>query len=183
VFLEGEKNAWIIRRDNAIERRFAIGDGVADVVCTENFLVATYSDEGVFGETAPAWLGLGVFDRSGRLLWGWNDTIAPHSASPIGDCYAALWLCGDRLALFSYACSDDVRFEFALLDVAARSVVVHEAPEALHGSAALSVTGDEWLFRAPYRARPSVFGCVPAASQSRLRGLPSHRGTAGRAAA
>jgi hypothetical protein len=172
VFLEGEKNAWIIRRHHEIERTFAIGDGIADVVRTENFLVATYSDEGVFGDTAPAWLGLGVFDRSGRLLWGWNDTIAPYSASPIGDCYAALWLGGDRIAVFSYACSDDVRFEFALLDVPGRSVVVHQAPEALHGSAALSVKSDEWLFRAPSRARQSVFGWRPGGEPVEVARLP-----------
>jgi hypothetical protein len=145
-----EPNAWLIDRGGAVLRSFPIGDGIKNFFRTQNFVVVTYFDEGVYGNTPQGQQGLSVFNLNGTFLWGWNSEIAGKQISQIDDCYSALPLGDDRIAVFSYS-----SFELVILDLATRFADVHVTPQRVHG-AVLSMLDGIALFCAPYAARQSI---------------------------
>lgn len=170
-----EQNAWIIDSTGKVLRRFPIGDGVESILRTENFLVVTYFDEGVFGKSRFGQNGLCVFDLQGQFVWGWNDRL-PGGASPIDDCYACVWLGEDRIGMCSYT-----SFELAIIDVRTQAASIHQTPDVLHGCHAITMRDNDWLFRGPYKdeGRQTVFSWRPGTEpQPRLK-LAAQRGIRG----
>jgi hypothetical protein len=176
-----EVNAWLVDVDGRILKSFAFGDGIEDFFRAEDFLVVSYFDEGVYGETPQGREGLAVFDLDGRFLWGWNDAIASLSIEEIDDCYSAAPIGNGLVAVFSYTA-----FQLGLLDLTTRSAVVYSTPTALHG-ARLSLKGERGFFCGPFNARdavlswhptddgPTIVGEWKRPSAMRVRGLPGAR--------
>ncbi len=102
-----EPNALIVDQSGRVLRRFALGDGIADVRVGDNGdIVVSYYDEGVFGnygwltcETGPIGApGLVRFDSRGNVLWTYDYEAAGTDA--IADTYAMnvdpggdIWVC------------------------------------------------------------------------------------------
>lgn len=120
---DGRENAVILHVDHGVTARFAVGDGVEDALRTENHIVVSYFDEGVFGGTQGR-LGIAVCDLGGRLLWGWNDrVVASGAAEFIDDCYAIVKIGPDRIAALTYS-----EMELVTLDLA-----TGQAERLMHG--------------------------------------------------
>jgi hypothetical protein len=155
VQTDHEINAWLVDARGTVVRAFAVGDGAESLFRTENFLVATYWDEGVFGSTPQGQEGLAVFDLNGQLLWGWNNTIASNQIAGIVDCYSATALVGDRVAVFSYR-----TFQLGMLDLRNRVATARDTPKELHG-ARMAIKDETAYFAEPYNARETIYEWSP----------------------
>lgn len=144
-------NAWIASRCtpwNAV--RFQVGHGVQDVLVTENFLICTYFDEGVFGGTPYSREGVAAFDFSGNFVAGYRTRFAA-AAVDITDCYAACCVRGDTVAFTPLE-----RFPLVTWNIAADTQSWHTLPGQLHGAAAMSERNGEFLFHSPYKAKSAI---------------------------
>ena len=153
-----EVNAWLVDSCGQVRQTFSFGDGIKGVFCTDDYVVVTYFDEGIFGGMPIPAEGLAVFDRSGEFLWGWNGTLTGRGRAPlIDDCYAVLHLSGNRVAFCAYT-----EFALIILDLHNRKVVVrYTTPDALHGTVAISVRDGLWYFLAPWGVRNSILSWRP----------------------
>lgn len=80
-----DPNALILAPDGTVERRFHIGDAIAELQAdADGRLWAGYFDEGVFGGP-PGDAGLVGFDPAGRVTFSYNEQ---PDAMPIDSCYA-----------------------------------------------------------------------------------------------
>jgi hypothetical protein len=166
----GEPNAWIVNADGSARRTFASVHYAADVLCTDNFIVATFYDEMIdSGGPIPA-EGVAVFDREGTFLWGWNGTI--REAASIGDCDAAVRLGGDLVGVFA-----SYEFPLVVLDlISRRPVTVHQpTPDVLHGAHAISMRDGLWYFVTPYQAKEAILSWRPQRGRPEIQGDMSTR--------
>lgn len=116
---EPRANAFIVDARHGVTARFNVGDGVEDALRTENHIVVSYFDEGVFGGTLGR-LGVAVFDLQGRLLWGWNDRVAGSGAAEfIDDCHGIVAIGPDRIAVHAFS-----EMQLVALDLAAGSAAL-----------------------------------------------------------
>lgn len=81
-----DPNATVLAPDGTVERRFHVGDGIAELQAdAAGNLWAGYYDEGVFGASPPGDAGLVGFDPAGRVRFRFNDQ---PGVFPIDACYA-----------------------------------------------------------------------------------------------
>jgi hypothetical protein len=182
---EMRDNAWVIDDDGTTRCSFRIGDAIADVLANRTCIVATYYDEGVFGDDPFSQNGIAAFTRTGEFLWGWGS-IARSERSPIYDCYAACFADDDAtLGAFLYGgFNGEPSYAFGTVDLEARAAVLHAVPVRLHRTKALSSARDgTWLFAVGpgneqhvVAWRPGDVGYAQAPSPIRLtRGLGGGR--------
>ena len=168
----GDINAWIVSvADGAILRSFSVGDGVNDALILSDFIVISYFDEGIYGDTRPAKEGIAIFDHSGAYLWGYQSEI--DDAAMIDDCYAICPAGPNRIQFFSY--SD---FPLVELDVERRIQTKTAVPKWLHGCGAITSLGLTTFLRGPYpskrapqEARNGVFALNRMTGKTRPAGL------------
>jgi hypothetical protein len=143
---KGIENALIVDESGRTCLRFAIGDAVSDVICTETCLVVMYFDEGVFGDDPLSNSGVAIFDHDGRYLWGWNNTMS--AAKPqVVDCYAGVAADSNTVGILMYTSFNGAHYVFATLDLDRRAFAVYDVPQALHKTHAVAATaGGTWLF-------------------------------------
>ena len=76
-----EDNASILDLEGKAERSFCLGDGIQDIyVRSDNTIVTSYFDEGVFSDGRIGSNGVNVWNDKGGLLF--------HASHNIDDCYA-----------------------------------------------------------------------------------------------
>jgi hypothetical protein len=81
-----DPNATVLAPDGTVERRFHIGDGIAELQAdATGALWVGYYDEGVFGASPPGDAGLVGFDPLGRVAFRYNDL---PDVFPVDACYA-----------------------------------------------------------------------------------------------
>lgn len=159
-----QDNAWIIDHAGRTMRSFSIGDAVEDVLGNGSHIIATYFDEGVFGDDPLSNNGIAVFGPTGEFLWGWNSSALGRQLA-VYDCYAAGLSNGDAmLGAFLYSNYENgPSYAFAQLDLETRVAVLHAVPDDdLHRPHALSAAGDGvWLFVAGPRDGQRIIAWRP----------------------
>jgi hypothetical protein len=160
-------NACVLSIENNTTCEFYAGDGIEDVLASQDTIAATYFDEGVYGGP-PGNEGIAIFNTSGEIRAGYRSTLGSYAVS-IDDCYAACWERNSHIAFCPYS-----GFEFVSLDVLTLEQHVDATHRRLHGSAAIAVSQDKILF---YK-RPRILAWAPGREPSlvghyyeRLRGL------------
>lgn len=163
----GRMNARVLSIENNSTREFYAGDGIEDVLASQDTIAVTYFDEGIYGG-APSNEGIAIFNSSGELRAGYRSTLGSDAVS-IDDCYAACWESNSHIAFCPYS-----GFEFVSLDVLTLEQKVEATHRRLYGSAAIAVSQDKILF---YK-RPYILAWAPGREPSlvghyydRLRGL------------
>lgn len=146
------KNAWIVSRHSPWDAvQFHVGDGVQDVLVTEHFLVCTYFDEGVFGDTPYSHEGVAAFDYSGKLVAGYRTRFA-SAAVEVSDCYAACCISDDAIAFTPFT-----DFQRVTWNIAAGTQSWITLPGLLHGARTMSENDGRFLYHSPYQANAAVF--------------------------
>lgn len=146
-----QPNAWIVEDTGGIGTGFSLGDAIEDVLTNGDDIIATYFDEGVFGDDPLSRNGVAVFGPHGAFLWGWNSSALGRRLA-IYDCYAAgLTDDGATLGAFLYSNYEkSPSYAFAQLDLKSQAAVLHAVPaDDLHRPHVLSAAPDGvWLFGA-----------------------------------
>lgn len=151
ITVEGEINAWVVRSDGSVPAAFSVGDGVQDILVSENQIVVTYFDEGVHGSPGPNNEGVALFTTTGQFEWGYHTRFA-HGILRIIDCYCATWITDDVFAIVP-----DDEFPFITIDLRSMQQKECPVPVRVHGSSALTVKEDLVYFHDPYNDKGSVF--------------------------
>jgi hypothetical protein len=147
-----DENGLIVQFDSPWNPiRFHAGDGIADLLVTPNFIVATYFDEGVFGDTPISHDGLAVFDRNGRHQFGYQSRLT-STAVDVADCYAACTLTGDEIAFIPYT-----EFPLVTWNLKTGAHRTMQLPSALHGVAAITACRSDFYLFSPYNAKQTLF--------------------------
>lgn len=139
-------NAWLFEPSGLLSSEFHIGDGVQDLLVSEDCIVATYFDEGIFGAPGPNNDGLAVFGRDGALQWGFHGSVGPPV--DISDCYCAAWHDDHTVAFLPYP-----GFDLVLLDLRSTTHDVFRTPKAVAGAGSVSTHGKTAWFHGPYHSR------------------------------
>ena len=142
-------NGNIYNFNGQLIKSFLIGDGIQDIIVHDKRIVATYFDEGVFGDDGPNNDGLAIFDLLGHQLFGFNSSIRTIG---IEDCYC---ICKHKpnTVLF-YAYSD---FKVYELNVDNFEFTSFDTPDDFSGASAISSTNDNIIFHSSYHEKTSFF--------------------------
>jgi hypothetical protein len=142
-------NGHIYNFNGQLLKSFLIGDGIQDIVVHNNKIVATYFDEGVFGDDGPNNDGLAIFDLVGHQLFGFNSSVEDFS---IDDCYC---ICKHKTnTVLFYAYSD---FKLCELNVETFQFKSLDTPNDFSGASAISSTKDKIIFHSSYNDKTSFF--------------------------
>lgn len=95
---EHEKNARIYNRNGDLVNTFSIGDAVNDIIVFDRKLVVSYFDEGVMAQKKYAKEGLAIFNKKGKMTWGFNS----NSEYKIWDCYHIIKTDKNKVFFFGY---------------------------------------------------------------------------------
>lgn len=171
----GRNNGWVLSLADGTRREFFAGDGIADVLASQDKIVITYFDEGVYSGIPPGDEGVAMFTTSGELWAGYRSSLASNAVD-VSDCYAACWRDNSHIAFFPYT-----EFPLVIWDVQTLEQEMQPTPQELHGSSAIAVSHDRVLFFSPYKTNailawspgkePSLVGHHPGP----LRGLQGGR--------
>jgi hypothetical protein len=159
---ESHDNAWLIDDDGVTQRRFSIGDAIADVLGRGTQIVATYYDEGVLGDDPLSGNGIAAFGLGGEFLWGWNSSTL-RDRLRIYDCYAAgLTENGATLGAFVYSNYErKPSYAFAMLDIASQTVALHAVPKLMRAHAISAAADGLWFLAAGSRDDQHVWAWRP----------------------
>lgn len=95
---ENEKNALIYHRNGELINSFSIGDAVNDIIVFDRKLVVSYFDEGVMTQKKYSKEGLTLFNKKGKMIWGFNS----NSEFEIWDCYQVVKTGRNKVLFFGY---------------------------------------------------------------------------------
>lgn len=95
---EHTKNAKVYNFDGKLQYEFEAGDAVNDVIVCDRKLVFSYFDEGVLSQKKISKDGLVVFNKKGKVIWGFNS----NSDYEIWDCYQIIKTGENRVFFFGY---------------------------------------------------------------------------------
>jgi hypothetical protein len=172
----GRNNGWILSLADKTRIEFFAGDGIQDVLASQDAIVVTYFDEGVYSGIPPGDEGVAIFSTSGRLRAGYRSSLAANAVD-VDDCYAACWQDKTHIAFFPY-----VGFPLVSWDVETLEQEVQPTPQELHGSGAITVSDERALFFGPYFDRDAILAWSPGKKPSLagqhpgpLRGLSGGR--------
>jgi hypothetical protein len=171
------ETAWRITRDGQTTPSFGLGDSIADVLVTQTKVIATYTDEGIFGSSTE---GVVAFNRDGSRSFEYHATFGYEQAQ-LYDCYCACPAPDGRIAVCPYG--DNPSFPLLLIDVERRTREVIPTPELLHGPTAMTLEDDNVLFWSTYKDKTGVYEWRIGADhyervgehEGHLRGLPGGR--------
>ncbi len=173
---KGRMNGWVLSLAVRTSWEFFAGDGIRDVLASQDTIVVTYFDEGVFSGIPPGHEGVAIFTTSGELRAGYQSALASNAVD-IADCYAACWAGDSRIAFFPYA-----GFQLVRLDVQTLEQDVQPTPRILHGSSAIAACDEQLLFFGPYEQKNTLLAWAPGNKPSLvgrhpgpLRGLEAGR--------
>jgi hypothetical protein len=174
---EGGAGARVVDASGDVRASFSAGDGIQDVFASDDWIVTTYFDEGVFGGIAPGHEGVAVFDAEGKLRLGYRSHFG-GAAADVSDCYCACWAGRNRLAFLPYT-----DFPLVVLDLDTMRQEVRPTPPEVHGSRALAMGEGTVFLYAPYEEPHVILAWRPDGGQVRrvgrytaaLRGLPGGR--------
>ena len=142
-------NGHIYNFDGQLIKSFLIVDGIQDIIVHNKKIVATYFDEGVFGESGPNNDGLAIFDLLGNQIFGFNSSVEDFS---IDDCYC---ICKHKTnTVLFYAYSD---FKLCELNVETFEFTSLDTPDDFSGASAISSTKDKIIFDSSYHEKTSFF--------------------------
>lgn len=178
----GDAYGQILSRSGPVGSEFPMGEP-RDVLTNSRWIVATYNDQGIFGNVPLSKEGLNVFDSAGLYQWGHASTFGNNP--PIAEVYAASWVDTEEIVFFPYT-----DFPLVRLFLRERRQEILSTPDLLHGSDAISIAGDTAYFYAPYKRDASLFAWRIGTAEARelgefldpnkgrpnrLRGLPGGR--------
>ena len=147
-----DKNATLVSIDTPWKPlKFHAGDGIADVVITPGYIVCTYFDEGVFGNSPISNEGVSVFDFDGKFCFGYQSRLR-GAAVDVADCYAACHISGDDIAFCPYT-----GFPLVNWNLKTGSHSTAHFPAELHGASAMTAFRDDYFFHSPYKSPNVVF--------------------------
>jgi hypothetical protein len=146
-----DQNAHVYDSAGQVVSSFHAGDAIQDVqVTADGQIWISYFDEAAALAEGIGGKGLAGFDRSGRLVFGYDELVEEHELPPIADCYAMnvasdgdVWIC--------------YYTDFPLVRIVNRQLgqVWHNIP--LGGASAFAVTERRVLFAGFYRNPHSLF--------------------------
>jgi hypothetical protein len=148
-------NGWILSLADKTRIEFSAGDGIQDVLASQDAIVVTYFDEGVYSGIPPGDEGVAIFYTSGRLRAGYRSSLAANAVH-VDDCYAACWQDKTHIAFSPYT-----GFPLVSWDVETLEQEVQPLPQELHGSSAITVSDDRFLFFSPYDIRNGIVAWSP----------------------
>lgn len=128
---------------------FYVGSHVQDVLVHVGRLVVSHYDQAA-GAPPPTGDGLGVFDFSGRQLFGYNSRST--GGGWMMQCYAMCPHVADRILFYDWP--DFTLLELSLTDFQARQ---WPAPADFRGSGALTSTRDNVIFWGSYEDNASFY--------------------------
>jgi len=147
-----DKNAMLVSIDAPWKPlTFHAGDGIQDVLVTTNYIVCTYFDEGIFGNTSVSSEGIAVFNFDGGFCFGYRSRLK-SAAVEISDCYAACNINGDEIAFCSY-----IGFPLVNWNLETGSHAVARLPGGLHYPSAITAIRGEYFFHSPYKSPNDMF--------------------------
>ncbi|MCD7035345.1 TetR family transcriptional regulator [Metabacillus sp. GX 13764] len=165
------KNLHILNTNGEIQNSFNGGDGIQDIVASEEGIWISYFDEGVFGSGIST-EGLVLFSYDGTPEFKYHSELI--DGPPIAECYAIGKAGSSLLWLFPYT-----DFPLICVNPVEKTLISYEVPEVLHGSNAICVRGFYAYFYEPYhsegelycwkigKSKPEIIGEIPG----RVRGL------------
>ncbi|MFT3912105.1 MAG: hypothetical protein QM737_21950 [Ferruginibacter sp.] len=142
-------NGHIYNFNGQLLQSFLIGDGIQNIVVHNNKIVATYFDEGVFGDDGPNNDGLAIFDLTGHQLFGFNSTVEDFG---IDDCYCICKHKTDTVLFYAYA-----EFKLCELNVDTFEFTSIDTLNDFAGASAISGTKDKIIFHSAYKDKTSFF--------------------------
>ncbi|HEY8768471.1 MAG TPA: hypothetical protein VIP09_14615 [Dehalococcoidia bacterium] len=171
-----EPNCRIYDVKGNVHAEFFVG-GPHDVLVGDGYIVTTYSDQAIFGNSPAGRDGICAFDLNGEMLWGYDTDFADVS---IYDCYAACIDDDSHLLAFPYA---HPNFPLLRIDVLAKTSTITPTPKILHGAKAITTVGETILFCGSYRSKGATYAwtgtgdpvLVGSASEYVYRGLRNGR--------
>ena len=95
---ENEKNAVVYHRNGELIDSFSIGDAVNDIIVFDRKFVVSYFDEGVMAQKKYSKEGLAIFNKKGKMTWGFNS----NSEFEIWDCYQVVKTDRNKVLFFGY---------------------------------------------------------------------------------
>ena len=140
-----EINGWVWDSSANVEVAFHAGDGINDVLASQQYIVPIYFDEGIFGDDPLSREGLVVFDAAANMRMGYYSHFSDEAVH-VADCYCASWVDKDRLAVLMY----NDGFPIVVIDMQKLTQEVWKTPDIVHGSDAISFNGDRVFFYSPY---------------------------------
>ncbi|MUK88232.1 TetR family transcriptional regulator [Ornithinibacillus sp. L9] len=146
---DNTENLYIINLDGTVLNSFHCGDGIEDIVVSNDGIWISYFDEGVFGHGIST-EGLVLFSIQGESLFRYHSDLLDRPS--IVDCYAICKGTSPSLWLFPY-------IEFPLLNVnpTKKTVETYKVPKVLHGSNGICVRGRFAYFYDRYNSNGEVY--------------------------
>lgn len=95
---EDEKNVVIFNCNGELVDSFYIGDAINNIIIFDRKIVVSYFDEGVMTQKKHSKEGLAIFNKKGKMLWGFNS-ISEHQ---IWDCYQIVKTAENKVLFFGY---------------------------------------------------------------------------------
>ncbi|WP_226666240.1 TetR family transcriptional regulator [Metabacillus litoralis] len=142
-------NLYIFNTDGTLRNSFHCGDGIEDIVVSNDGIWISYFDEGVFGEGIST-EGLVLFSYEGTPIFKYHSDLSGRPF--IVDCYA---ICkGDSSSIWLFPYTD-----FPLLQVNSINKTIHsfKTPKILHGSNSLCVRGKYAYFHDRYNSNGELY--------------------------
>jgi hypothetical protein len=155
-------NVFILNLDGTLLNSFNCGDGIEDIVISNEGIWISYFDEGVFGRGIST-EGLVLFSHEGTPLFRYHSDLLDRPT--IVDCYAICKGKSASLWLFPY-------IDFPLLNVnpTKRTIESYKVPKVLHGSNGVCVRGKFAYFYDRYNSKGELYSWEIGKSHSQLIG-------------
>ena len=171
------KNAYIFDKAGQVISNFGCGDAIKNIIVTENRIVFTYFDEGIFGRGDISPEGLAVFDLNGAYQAGYRSFFGSQ-AEDIADCYCACLYKRNMLYFCAYT-----EFRIVRWDLDRFQQEITPIPDSLHGAHALTTDGTTFYLYSPYHGKGNLYAWRPefpspeqiGSLYYRLRGLSDAR--------
>ncbi|MBM7602460.1 hypothetical protein JOC75_000430 [Metabacillus crassostreae] len=160
---DGEtENLYIFNSDGTLRNSFNCGDGIEDIVVSNEGIWISYFDEGVFGEGIST-EGLVLFSYEGTPIFRYHSDLSGRPS--IVDCYAICKGHSSSIWLFPYT-------DFPLLNVnpITNTIQSFKTPKILHGSNGLCVRGKVAYFHHPYNTNGELYSWEVGRRQAHLIG-------------
>jgi hypothetical protein len=142
-------NGHIYNFNGQLIKSFLIGDAIQDIIVHNKKIIATYFDEGVFGDDGPNNDGLAIFDLLGQQLFGFNSSVEGFK---IDDCYCICKHTSNTVLFYEY--SD---FKLCELNVDTFELTSFDTPNDFLGASAISSTTEKIIFHSSYDYKTSFF--------------------------
>lgn len=122
---ENDKNAQIYNKKGDLIDSFVIGDAVQDILVFDRKIIVSYFDEGVMAQKKFSKEGLIIFNKKGKMIWGFNS----NTPFEIWDCYHIIKTGIDKVLFFGYG-----KFPICELDINFQTIEEIEIPFERFGS-------------------------------------------------